>query len=60
MEGVVFNRAFKNITQQSIKLIDRYISCYCSITNSTGCLYIIKQERELVAVMCNLEPGRIW
>ena len=42
MEGVVFNRAFKNITQQSIKLIDGYISSYCSITNSTECLYIFK------------------
>ena len=44
MEDAIFDRALKRLHQQSLNIIDGYISSYCSILNSPEQLHIINQS----------------
>ena len=59
MEDAIFDRALKRLHQQSLNIIDGYISSYCSILNSPRRLHMIKQAKELASVLCDIQSDRL-
>ena len=54
MEHAIDDRALKSLPQIRINTIDGSISSYCSILKSPKWLSIIKQEKKLAYILCNI------
>ena len=59
MGEYIGNKALKRLPQKSLNLIDGSISSHCSILNYLEWLRMIKQEKNLASVLCDIESCRL-
>ena len=59
MEYAIGDRSLRRLPQRKLKLIDGSISSYCYIIYSLEQLHMIKQENDLVYVLCDIEYNRL-